>query len=87
MVLGLLAAAVGVWLAGTADTAPGATIVVLAIAGFLARRRRRRRLRGRSADGRYRPPASVSAVETAEAVLEPRGPVGRTGTIVVTVTG
>jgi zinc transport system permease protein len=35
MTLGLLAAAVGVWLAGTADTASGATIVVVSIAGFL----------------------------------------------------
>jgi zinc transport system permease protein len=35
MTLGLIAAAVGVWLAGTADTAPGATIVVVAIACFL----------------------------------------------------
>lgn len=34
MALGLLAAGVGVWLSGEADTAPGATIVVLAIAGF-----------------------------------------------------
>lgn len=36
MGLGLLAAGAGVWLAGTADTALGATIVVLAIASFLA---------------------------------------------------
>jgi zinc transport system permease protein len=32
---GLLAGFVGVWLAGTADTAPGATIVVVAIGSFL----------------------------------------------------
>ena len=35
MGLGVLAAGSGVWLAGTANTAPGATIVVLAIASFL----------------------------------------------------
>jgi zinc transport system permease protein len=36
MVIGVGAAAAGVWLAGEADTAPGATIVILAIAVFLA---------------------------------------------------
>lgn len=36
MGVGLLASGAGVWLAGTADTAPGATVVVLAIAAFLA---------------------------------------------------
>jgi zinc transport system permease protein len=36
MGIGLLAAGLGVWLANTADTAPGATIVVLAIATFVA---------------------------------------------------
>ncbi|MCW6005614.1 metal ABC transporter permease [Micromonospora sp. CPCC 205371] len=36
MALGVLAAGLGVWLAGEIDTAVGATIVVLAIAGFLA---------------------------------------------------
>lgn len=36
MGLGLAAAGAGVWLAGTADTALGATIVVIAIALFLA---------------------------------------------------
>jgi zinc transport system permease protein len=36
MVIGVGAAAGGVWLAGEADTAPGATIVILAIAAFLA---------------------------------------------------
>jgi len=35
MGLGLLAAASGMWLAAVADTAPGATIVVLAISAFL----------------------------------------------------
>ncbi|MEV1288831.1 metal ABC transporter permease [Micromonospora sp. NPDC049679] len=36
MGVGVLAAGCGVWLAGQANTAPGATIVVLAIAAFLA---------------------------------------------------
>ena len=36
MVLGLVAAGAGVWLAGQIDTAPGATIVLLAIGMFLA---------------------------------------------------
>jgi zinc transport system permease protein len=36
MVIGVGAAAAGVWLAGEVDTAPGATIVILAIAVFLA---------------------------------------------------
>jgi zinc transport system permease protein len=36
MGLGVLSAGVGVWLAGEADTAAGATIVVLAIGGFVA---------------------------------------------------
>ncbi|ASW56242.1 metal ABC transporter permease [Plantactinospora sp. KBS50] len=34
MVIGLASAGAGVWIAGTANTAPGATIVVLAIAVF-----------------------------------------------------
>lgn len=36
MVIGFLAAGVGIWFAGTYDTAPGATIVLVAIAGFTA---------------------------------------------------
>ncbi len=36
MVIGVVAAAGGVWLAGEVDTAPGATIVILAIAAFVA---------------------------------------------------
>lgn len=36
MGLGVLAAGLGVWLAGEVDTAAGATIVVLAIGGFVA---------------------------------------------------
>ncbi|MFB9235944.1 metal ABC transporter permease [Plantactinospora siamensis] len=35
MAIGVSAAGVGVWIAGTADTAPGATIVVLAIGAFV----------------------------------------------------
>jgi zinc transport system permease protein len=35
MALGLLSAAGGVWVAATADTAPGASVVVLAIASFV----------------------------------------------------
>nr|WP_230416046.1 metal ABC transporter permease [Micromonospora tarapacensis] len=35
MALGLLAAGAGVWLAAVADTAPGASVVVLAIASFV----------------------------------------------------
>jgi zinc transport system permease protein len=51
MLIGLLAAAAGIWLAGSYDTAPGATVVLVAIAGFMlvtavggARRTLRRRL-------------------------------------------
>lgn len=36
MGVGVFAAAAGVWLSGQADTAPGATIVILAIATFVA---------------------------------------------------
>lgn len=36
MAVGTVAAAVGIWVAGTYDTAPGATIVLVAIGGFLA---------------------------------------------------
>ncbi|SCL17291.1 zinc transport system permease protein [Micromonospora nigra] len=35
MALGLFAAGAGIWVAAVADTAPGASVVVLAIAGFL----------------------------------------------------
>ncbi|WP_189047926.1 metal ABC transporter permease [Micromonospora sonchi] len=35
MVLGLFAAGAGIWLAAVADTAPGASVVVLAIASFI----------------------------------------------------
>jgi zinc transport system permease protein len=77
MTLGLLAAAVGVWLAGTADTAPGATIVVVSIAGFLlvavggvAWRAVRRRV--------VPVTAGISPVEAPESVLDHPAPlVGR----------
>ncbi|BCJ51509.1 ABC transporter [Actinoplanes sp. NBRC 14428] len=36
MAIGVTAAAAGVWVAGEIDTAPGATIVILAIAAFVA---------------------------------------------------
>ncbi|RIV35687.1 metal ABC transporter permease [Micromonospora radicis] len=36
MALGLFAAGAGIWLAAVADTAPGASVVVLAIASFVA---------------------------------------------------
>jgi zinc transport system permease protein len=35
MLSGVLAAGLGIWISGTRDTAPGATIVLVAIAGFL----------------------------------------------------
>ncbi|WP_422755043.1 metal ABC transporter permease [Micromonospora sp. WMMD708] len=66
MALGLFAAGAGVWVAATADTAPGASVVLLAIASFLvvalaaaARRVLRRRVT----------PAVVSAPEPHEVVL------------------
>jgi zinc transport system permease protein len=67
MALGLLSAGGGVWVAATADTAPGASVVVLAIASFLvvasaggiARAVRRR-------GG----PAHAGASEPAEVVLQ-----------------
>ncbi|MFS8479747.1 MAG: metal ABC transporter permease [Micromonosporaceae bacterium] len=36
MGIGVVAAGAGIWIAGTFDTAPGATIVLVAIAGFFA---------------------------------------------------
>jgi zinc transport system permease protein len=68
MTLGLLSAAGGVWVAASADTAPGASVVVLAIAAFtvmasagaVARAVRRRST----------PPRSGTA-EPAEVVLQP----------------
>ncbi|MGW4461530.1 metal ABC transporter permease [Micromonospora sp. NBC_01796] len=73
MTLGLVAAAVGVWLAGTADTAPGATIVVVSIAGFLliaaggaGWRAVRRRV--------VPVAAGIPPVETPESVLEHAAP-------------
>jgi zinc transport system permease protein len=61
MGVGVFAAAAGVWLSGQADTAPGATIVILAIATFVALTvgaatwrvlRRRTAAAGRPAPGR-----------------------------------
>ncbi|HEX6967543.1 MAG TPA: metal ABC transporter permease [Micromonosporaceae bacterium] len=71
MGLGVLVAAAGMWLAATADTAPGATIVVLAIAGFLAvvvGRGRLRAIRRRSAPPHpiTPEPAEVMLAETAQ---------------------
>jgi zinc transport system permease protein len=67
MALGLVSAGGGVWVAATADTAPGASVVVLAIASFavaacagaIARAVRRRRL-----------PPHVRTTEPAEVVLQ-----------------
>lgn len=67
MALGLVSAGGGVWVAATADTAPGASVVVLAIASFavaasagaIARAVRRRR-----------PPPHVRTIEPAEVVLQ-----------------
>ncbi|MFY1624451.1 metal ABC transporter permease [Micromonospora sp. WMMD723] len=66
MALGLFAAGAGVWVAATADTAPGASVVLLAIASFLvvalaAAARRVLRRRGT--------PAVVSVPEPHEVVL------------------
>jgi zinc transport system permease protein len=64
MLLGLLAAALGIWISGTRDTAPGATIVLVAIAGFLVTAlgagalRSARRARGRKPASA--PPASAA---------------------------
>ena len=69
MVIGVGAAAAGVWLAGEVDTAPGATIVILAIAAFVAvtvGAGTWRVLRRRSAPGRQ--PAAAQ-LEPPEVVL------------------
>jgi len=66
MAIGVLSAAAGIWFAGTYDTAPGATIVLVAIAAFLVvavgtglrRAVRRRRVAG---------PASAGAGAVADA--------------------
>ncbi|PWU50938.1 ABC transporter [Micromonospora globispora] len=68
MALGLFAAGAGIWVAATADTAPGASVVLLAIASFLvvalgaAGWRALRRRTG---------PAAVPAAEPGEPVAEP----------------
>ena len=64
MAIGVLAAGGGIWVAGTYDTAPGATIVLLAIAAFAvttvttAARRRLRRT-GRAERTEIEPPEVV----------------------------
>ncbi|QDY10104.1 metal ABC transporter permease [Micromonospora sp. HM134] len=66
MALGLFAAGAGVWVAANADTAPGASVVLLAIASFLVvalAAAARRVLRRRAT------PAVVSAPEPHEVVL------------------
>ncbi|MEJ3746580.1 metal ABC transporter permease [Actinomycetes bacterium KLBMP 9797] len=68
MAIGVVAAAVGVWLAGEADTAVGATIVILAIAAFVAL------AIGagvwRAVRGRVRPVARTADVEPPDVLLE-----------------
>jgi len=63
MAIGLVAAGLGVWTAGTYDTAPGATIVLVAIAAFLvtavATGAWRAIRRHRPADGQIEPPDVV----------------------------
>ncbi|HEY8471489.1 MAG TPA: metal ABC transporter permease [Natronosporangium sp.] len=67
MAIGVVAAGGGIWFAGVYDTAPGATIVLLAIAGFAAAtagtalRRRLRRRRPRSEPVPAEPPEVVLA--------------------------
>jgi zinc transport system permease protein len=66
MVIGVGAAAAGVWLAGEVDTAPGATIVILAIAAFVAvtvGAGTWRMLRRRSAAGRQQATAQLEPPE------------------------
>jgi zinc transport system permease protein len=68
MGIGVLAAALGVWLAGEADTAVGATIVILAIAAFVGL------AVGaavwRALRGRIRPVARTADVEPPDVLLE-----------------
>ena len=70
MVIGVGSAAAGVWLAGEVDTAPGATIVILAIAAFVAvtvGAGTWRVLRRRSAPGRQQ---AAAQLEPPEVVLQ-----------------
>ncbi|HLV58688.1 MAG TPA: metal ABC transporter permease [Natronosporangium sp.] len=65
MAIGVVAAGTGIWVSGAFDTAPGATIVLLAIAAFAATAvgtAARRRARDRSPGARPvgSPPAAVS---------------------------
>ncbi|GAA4580789.1 metal ABC transporter permease [Micromonospora coerulea] len=66
MVLGLFAAGAGVWVAATADTAPGASVVLLAIASFLVVALA---AAGWRALRRRTTPATVPAYEPHEVVL------------------
>jgi zinc transport system permease protein len=66
MLFGLVAAGVGIWVSGTRDTAPGATIVLVAIAGFLVAAtgtgvlRSARRTLARAATPTSAPPTSTT---------------------------
>ncbi|HET8684635.1 MAG TPA: metal ABC transporter permease [Micromonosporaceae bacterium] len=69
MAIGVLSAAAGIWFAGTYDTAPGATIVLVAIAAFFAVAvvsGLRRALRGRRAAAPVSPGAAAGADQVAE---------------------
>jgi zinc transport system permease protein len=66
MGLGLLYAAAGMWVAATADTAPGATIVVLAIGAFLLVALGRGALRA----ARRRAPETVTTPAPPEVALD-----------------
>jgi zinc transport system permease protein len=76
MLFGLVAAGAGIWISGTRDTAPGATIVLVAIAGFLVaavgtgalRSTRRALARSRTP---AEPPATVPEVAEADHVVSP----------------
>jgi zinc transport system permease protein len=76
MLIGLVAAGLGIWFSGTQDTAPGATIVLVAIAGFLVAAvgagalRSARRLLARSAAPPL-PPVAAPDAEEADHVVAP----------------
>jgi zinc transport system permease protein len=73
MGLGLIAAGGGIWFAGQYDTAPGATIVLLAIAIFAATTGAAAVLRRLRRHGQLRdaPPATGAEAEPPEVVLSP----------------
>ncbi|WBB75012.1 metal ABC transporter permease [Micromonospora sp. WMMD1128] len=64
MALGLFAAGAGIWVAATADTAPGASVVLVAIGSFLVVALLA--AGGRAVRRRVRPTATQAAVEPAE---------------------